>query len=189
MRTRTQKLMGLCLSKHVCNDALNWLYQHRYDDLNTLYNMCDRGDWIMWVLDNILRVDRKILILATCDCIDLVVGYIPQSYKQVLGIVQKTLKDSREFACGERVQSIRQEGCIVSDTFINYIINSTYNLACSTESRMYDISNSVHCVGNAARCVCKYEEVLLKCADIVRSYVPYTVFRDYLDSVYYEDNV
>ncbi len=56
-----------------CEGALIW-YNSR--DSKEAWETCERGDWMLWVAAK-LRVDRKLIVLSACDCVEPAMRYIP----------------------------------------------------------------------------------------------------------------
>src|ERR1017187_81406 len=44
--------------------------------MREVWDSCDRGDWLLWLAGNI-AIDRKLLVLAACDCARTALQYVP----------------------------------------------------------------------------------------------------------------
>jgi len=55
-----------------CAEALNWYDQQSSEQA---WLSCERGDWMLWIASK-LNVDRKIIVLAACDCVETSLQYI-----------------------------------------------------------------------------------------------------------------
>ena len=42
-----------------------------------LWNACDRGDWLLWLAAS-AGVDRRLVVLAACDCARLALKHVPK---------------------------------------------------------------------------------------------------------------
>ena len=56
-----------------CDPAVEWIgtrtpYQ--------AWRQCKRGDWLLWIAAE-LEVDRKLVVLAACDCAETALRYVP----------------------------------------------------------------------------------------------------------------
>lgn len=49
---------------HACADAIAWVGDR---DLAAAWAECPRGDWMLWLASR-MGVDRRLLVLAACDC-------------------------------------------------------------------------------------------------------------------------
>ena len=59
---------------HACPEALAWVETR---GLKTSWRDCPRGDWMLW-LAGALKVDRKLLVLAACDCAETALKFVPK---------------------------------------------------------------------------------------------------------------
>jgi hypothetical protein len=58
---------------NACKEALEWLGEQ---DPRTAWEKCERGDWMLWAV-GCLGLDRRLLVLAACDCADQVSHLMP----------------------------------------------------------------------------------------------------------------
>ena len=63
-----------------CKDAIEWA--EKYPTLDEAWNACERGDWMGWLLGQLLvgkegPENRGDLVLAACDCAELVIQHVP----------------------------------------------------------------------------------------------------------------
>ena len=57
-----------------CAEAVEWVGRR---GLKTAWRDCPRGDWMLW-LGGRLDIDRKLLVLAACDCAETALKYVPE---------------------------------------------------------------------------------------------------------------
>jgi len=58
-----------------CEEALIWLKDQ--PSLKEAYTNCARGDWLLWLARR-LEIDRKLIVLAACECAEQSLKYIPK---------------------------------------------------------------------------------------------------------------
>ena len=58
------KLRALLKRKSACQDAVDWIGKRAPKQA---WDTCSRGDWMLWLAGRI-GIDRKLLVLAACDC-------------------------------------------------------------------------------------------------------------------------
>jgi len=59
---------------NACDPALEWVGDK---SLHEAWNTCERGDWMLW-LAAMVEIDRKVLVLATCECARLFLHFFPE---------------------------------------------------------------------------------------------------------------
>jgi len=64
------------LSLHLCYDARKWLRQNTDQAPYYLWRTCERGDWLLWLAAK-LQIDRKLIVLAACDCAETALIFVP----------------------------------------------------------------------------------------------------------------
>jgi len=57
-----------------CMSAVNWVNKR---GIKTAWRDCPRGDWMLWLAGR-LDIDRKLLVLAACDCAETALQYVPE---------------------------------------------------------------------------------------------------------------
>ena len=66
----TQKLKEL----NACKEAVEWVDGR---SLRKCWQVADRGDWMLWLAAKV-GVDRKLLVLAACDCAETALKHVPE---------------------------------------------------------------------------------------------------------------
>ena len=69
MKHWTDKLRKL----RACNDAVEWAKD--YPSLTAAWKVCERADWMLWLLGR-ARAGRKKIVLCACDCARLALPYV-----------------------------------------------------------------------------------------------------------------
>ena len=57
-----------------CTEAVKWVGRK---GLITSWNTCKRADWMLWYATRVLN-DRKLIVLAACDCAETALKYVPK---------------------------------------------------------------------------------------------------------------
>ena len=74
-----------------CKDAVEWC--KKFSSLQKAWDACDRGDRMMWLIArcNPTEAQYKAIVLAACDCADLVEEYRRPEDKKVLAYCLETV--------------------------------------------------------------------------------------------------
>jgi len=75
-----------------CREALGWCGKR---GLKRAWHDAARGDWMLWLAGR-LHVDRKLLVLAACDCAETVLQYVPEGE----GRPTRAIQTSRNWGAG-----------------------------------------------------------------------------------------
>ena len=69
----------LLIDLYACADARAWA---KGKDLKTVWNTCDRGDWLLWLCGKMAGKKgwptQKQVVLAACDCAETALKYVPE---------------------------------------------------------------------------------------------------------------
>jgi hypothetical protein len=76
-----------------CQGALDWLAANQRPTFLEVWNECPRGDWLIWLAAR-AGIDRRLIVLAACDCAETSVSYVPASDERPR--VAKRRADGRE---------------------------------------------------------------------------------------------
>ncbi len=68
------KLKAQLIKMDACSEAVEWVGRK---SLKTAWAKCECADWMLW-LAGCLKVDRKRTALATCDCVETVLKFVPE---------------------------------------------------------------------------------------------------------------
>jgi len=61
-------------SMNACSDAIKWVGKR---GLKTAWRDCNRADWMLWLAAR-SNVDKKLIVLAACDCAETALKYVPK---------------------------------------------------------------------------------------------------------------
>ena len=79
---------------NACNEAIVWA--ETQPNWETLWNNCERGDWMLWLLGKLSKgprsKGRKQLVLTACECARLSLKYIPKGEKRPLIAIETAEK-------------------------------------------------------------------------------------------------
>lgn len=60
------------ITMSACNEAVEWVGDRT---LKEAWSECERGDWMIWLAGK-LGIDRKLLVLAACDCAEQALKFV-----------------------------------------------------------------------------------------------------------------
>ena len=151
-----------------CKDAVEWC--KKFSSLQKAWDACDRGDRMMWLIArcNPTEAQYKAIVLAACDCADLVEEYRRPEDKKVLAYCLETV---HKWTRGEAtIQEVR-------DAYAAAYAASTAAYAASTAAyaasdATYASYAAAHAANAATYASCAAGVTTSKqCADIVRKYL------------------
>ena len=90
----------------LCDEAREWLL--RQPDARTAWETCRRGDWLLYQLGHRRGVDRKRLVLATCECARLALRYVPTGEQRPLIAIDTAEAWCRGEATMEQLKQARE---------------------------------------------------------------------------------
>ena len=137
---------------NACPDAVKWVGRR---GLMTAWRDCKRADWMLWLAGS-LDIDRKLLVLAACDCAETALQYVPEGEDRPA----KAIQVSRNW-CG-------------GTAFIGDVRNAVYAAAYAAyaaTNAAYAATNAAYAATNAAT----YAAARKTCADLVRKRIPFDV--------------
>ena len=74
MNPDVQKILSL----GPCDDAAQWIMDHADEGTYSLWRKCNHGDWLLWLAAQV-GVDRKLTVLAACDCAETALRFLPST--------------------------------------------------------------------------------------------------------------
>ena len=94
-----------------CDEAREW-----YDDRpsHLAWRQCERGDWLLWIADR-LGVDRKLVVLAACDCAETALKFVPAGEDRP----RIAIETARKWASGEAT-AIKEVRADAADAYAAY---------------------------------------------------------------------
>ena len=75
-----------------CSEAVEWMADRT---LQAAWKQCPRGDWLLWAAGR-LGVDRKLLILAACDCAETALEFVHVGEERP----RRAIETARRWAAG-----------------------------------------------------------------------------------------
>ena len=69
-----------------CSVAVDWAKQ--YDSLQEAWDVCERGDWMLWLKGAQPDCPRQELVLAACECARLALPYVPDGETRPLAAIE-----------------------------------------------------------------------------------------------------
>jgi len=81
--------------------AIEWSKGRRVS--RSTYAACDRGDWSLWVAAQ-AGVDRRLVVLAACDCAELALRWVPKGEERPRRVVNVARAWCRGEATSEQVK-------------------------------------------------------------------------------------
>jgi hypothetical protein len=147
-----------------CHEAVEWA--RKQPDWGTHWNNCERGDWMLWLIGKTIAGEpmsneRKPLVLAACDCAELVLKYVSKGEERL----RKAIEIARKWANGD--DSISKQGIKAAAHAAHAAHAAAYAAYASYAAYAAYASYAAYAYAAAAR-----KEVLKQCADIVRKYYP-----------------
>ena len=77
---------------NACSEAVEWVGRR---GLMTAWRDCGRADWMLWLAGR-LDIDRKLIVLAACDCAETALKYVPEGEDRPA----KAIQTSRNWCAG-----------------------------------------------------------------------------------------
>jgi hypothetical protein len=155
-------------SMHACNEALEWLRKNDYPTLNDAWQVCERGDWMLWLAGKMagepMSDTRKPLVLAACECVRLALPYVKLGETAPLAAIELAEKWARGG------KSITAESLQAAVTAADAYATAAVYAADSTATSVAAVAATA--AAYAADSTASSEKTLKKCADIVRKYYP-----------------
>jgi len=156
-----------------CADALEWCED--YESLVDAWAVCPRGDWMLWLLGklsgNPKSASRKKLVLVTCQCARLSLGYVKKGELRPLRAIEVAEAWARggEGITLEDVRNAAYAGA--SAAYASDAGSASY----AADAAAYAAACAAAAAAGYAACAASYAAyagTLAKCADIVREYYP-----------------
>ena len=69
---------------NACQEAVDWIGRR---GLMTSWRDCKRADWMLWAAVK-LNIDKKLIVLAACDCAETALQYVPDGEDRPARAVQ-----------------------------------------------------------------------------------------------------
>lgn len=98
MTVPAERLASILRSLGACGPARRWLGER---DLETAWNECARGDWLLWAASNV-GVDRRQIVRAAADCAETALRYVPEGDtrpQKAIAVARAWADDPTEETC------------------------------------------------------------------------------------------
>ena len=174
-----------------CTDGAEW-----YDgqDSYKAWRACKRGDWMLWVAGR-LDIDRKLLVLAACDCAALALRYVEDGEDRP----RMAIETARAWCRGEA--TLDDVGATAHAAHASYAAayatayataHASYATAHATAHASYAAAHATahatasaaahaaYATADATASAAARRKTLARCATIARRRIPWSVVRDRL---------
>ena len=145
------------LPESPCGEAEKWAEGRNADE--AAYLACERGDHMLWIAE-VLGVDRRLLVLAACDCAERTLRF---AWAQDVPVLRETLRVARAWTRGEAtIEEVRA-------------VEAARAAAAGTWAR--EEARAAGAASRAAReeAAAAWAAEHRACADIVRRHIPWSM--------------
>ena len=149
---------------HACSEAVRWVGKR---GLMTAWRDCPRGDWMLWLAGR-LDIDRKLLVLASCDCAETALQYVPKGEDRPAMCIQVTRDWCNGTASRDDVMAARRAAYAAAAA------------AYAADAAAYTYAADAYAAYAAAYAYAAYAartKALKICADLVRKRIPVSVIQ------------
>ena len=143
-------------SMRACPDAVEWVGRR---GLRTAWRDCKRGDWMLWLAGR-LDIDRKLLVLAACDCAETALQYVPDGEDRPAAAIQTardwcagtaTKQDCRDAAYAANAAYAAANAAYAAANAAVYAANAAYAAAyAAANAAVYAAANAAYAANAAA---------------------------------------
>jgi hypothetical protein len=171
--TETRPLLPLLKKHGACRDARTWATGRTVSEDSWL--ACERGDWLLWIAAR-LGVDRRLVVLAACDCARLALPRIPEGEHRPRLAIETAERWTKGEATIEEVyiaaSAAYTAAYAVAAYAAAYAVYDTYNAYDAYDAAVYAAAYAA-AAANAATDA--RAATLRTCADLVRARIPWAV--------------
>jgi hypothetical protein len=142
-----------------CREAIAWV-----GDMPSkrAWETCERGDWLLWLSARV-GVDRKLVVLAACDCAELALKHVPAGENRP----REAIETARAWTRGEaNIEQVR-DAAAAADAAAAYAAAAAD--AAGAAAYAAEAAADAADAAGAAR-----TKVRRQCADLVRARIPWT---------------
>jgi hypothetical protein len=165
-----------------CSGALTWL-EAQEGSLYDAWRRCKRGDWLLWLAAR-AGVDRRLVVLAACDCAETALVHVPEGEHQP----RNAIETARRWAAGEatleevRAASRASHAATASAAYAAYAA-TVYAYAADAATAASYASYAAYYATHAADAADAPVMSLAHSARLVRAGIPWRLVRDALAKV------
>ncbi len=147
---------------NACSEAVEWVGRR---GIKTAWRDCKRGDWMLWLAGR-LDIDRKLLVLAACDCAETALQYVPEGEGRPAKAIQTARNWCNGTASIDDVRAARRAAAAsAAATAATAAYAAAY--AAATATAAYAAAAAAYADAAAAR-----KQSLTTSADLVRKRIP-----------------
>ena len=147
-------------SLNACRDAVRWVGER---DLPTAWMQCERGDWMLWLAAKV-KIDRKLVVLAACDCAELAWPYVKRA--ETLQAAKSCVKVTREWCEGRAdIEDVRKARAYAAADYAAYAAADYAAYAAAAAAYAAAAADAA----DAADAAAARAKVLSECATLVRA--------------------
>jgi len=158
-------------SMHACSEAVEWV-AHR--GIIKAWRECPRGDWMLWLAGR-LDIDRKLLVLAACDCAETALQYVPDGEDRPAKCIQVTRNWCNGTATIDEVRAARRDAAAAYADAADAAAYAAAYAAAAADDAAYAAAAAAYAAYPAP--YAGRGPALLTCADLVRKRIPVSVIQ------------
>jgi len=161
---------------NACGEARRWVGKK---SLKTAWHQCNRGDWMLWLAAS-GGVDRRLVVLAACQCARQALRHVPEGETRPLRAIEMAESWTRGEASIEQVHAAANAAYAAANAanaaYAGYAANAAAyaayaadaaNAVYAADAAEYAADAAAYAAVNAA-----FDVSMLASADIVRSLIP-----------------
>ena len=138
-------------SYNACDEAINW--SNGYSSKKA-WQICERGDWMLWICSKLPNITRQQLVFAACQCARLSLKYTTDT--RVLKCIETTESWCKGIATIEQVRAAADAATDAAYAAVHAIADAADTAAAAAATAAYA---AVHAVANAADTAAAYAAV------------------------------
>ena len=164
-----------------CLDAVDWVGRK---SLKTAWAKCERGDWMLWYAHR-AGVDRKLLVLAACDCASTALQYVPDGELRPALAIQAARDwcagtGTARAAAGAAARAAAEAARAAAWATARAAAWAAAWAAARAAARAAEATGGAEAAGAAAWAARAAAEAAAhkQCADLVRARIPYSLLEE-----------
>lgn len=172
---------------YACSEATSWV-RSQSGSAYDLWRRCDRGDWLLWLASR-AGVDRRLVVLSACDCVEPVLAYVPCDDDRP----RVAIETARRWARGEATiddvcaayDAARAAAADAADAADAAAYDAARAVAAdaAADAAAYAAAATAAAAATYAAYAPTYARSLAESARLVRRRIPWGTVRDALDVV------
>jgi len=160
---------------NACSEATEWV-AHR--GIVKAWRECPRGDWMLWLAGR-LDIDRKLLVMAACDCAETALQYVPDGEDRPAKCIQVTRNWCEGTATIEDVRAARGDADAAYAAAADAAAYAAAYAAAAdaAAAAAYAAADADYAYAADASPYAGRGPALLTCADLVRKRIPLSIIQ------------